>query len=132
MMRRTSVLLASLLLAGCVDGSASYYIDGSDHALSVRAKQEYFWSDEVELKLVAVRWPECQRQHVLIDVPAAQVEVELYASGDNAYTVRVGKQDWHVETQTCGQAAQGAPGQRLGIFKLDANNKLVFEKTPGG
>ena len=37
-------LFASLLLAGCVNDSASYQIEGNDHALTVRVLQDYFWS----------------------------------------------------------------------------------------
>jgi hypothetical protein len=39
-MRKGLILLAPLLLAGCVNESASYYIDGNEHALTVRAEQD--------------------------------------------------------------------------------------------
>lgn len=128
-MRRTLLLLTTLLLAGCVDDSASYYIDGSDHALTVRAEQQYFWNDAVTLKLVASRWPECQRQFPLTTVPASQLAVGLYASGENTWTVRVGQHAWQIETRTCtqlGQPALSALGEPVGKFWIK-DEKMVFE-----
>ena len=129
-MRKALLVLTSLLLAGCVDQSASYIIDGnSDHALTVRAEQEYFWSDEVSLTLIVSRWPECQRQYPLAKLPIPEVDVELYASGDNVFTLRAGKQAWQVDAQTCAQspvAPAAATGEKLGDFKL-GDVKMVFE-----
>jgi hypothetical protein len=131
-MRRTLILLTPLLLAGCVDGSASYYVNGSrEHALTLRAEQQYFWNDAVTLKLIAARLPDCQRQYLLGKVPEADLKIEVYANGDNLFTMRAGAQAWQVETQTCSQLTkpvQGAPGERLGTFRLNADKKLVFEK----
>jgi hypothetical protein len=121
-----------VLLAGCVNESASYYIDGNQHALSVRAQQDRFWSKQVTLRLVAARLPECQRQFVLGDVPLADLDVELFASGDSVYTLRAGQQVWQVETRGCTQLEPPAQltGEALGAFRLDeAGNKLVFEKA---
>ena len=41
-----AALLPSLLLAGCVDDSATYYIDGNHHALTVRAVQAHVQQQE--------------------------------------------------------------------------------------
>jgi hypothetical protein len=132
-MRKRLILLTPLLLAGCVNESASYYIDGNEHALSVRAEQERFWSKQVTLRLVAARLPECQRQLVLGKVPLADLDVELFAAGENVYTLRAGDQVWQVETQGCTRLpapAQAALGQPLGAFRLDqSGKKLVFEKA---
>lgn len=132
MNRSTLLLLTPLLLAGCVKQSASYYINGSEHALTVRAEQEYFWHDEVNLKLVAARLPECQRQFALATLPLDELDIELYAAGDNVFAMRAGKQAWRVETQTCTQLTEPTEaelGQRLGDFKLNADKKMVFEKA---
>jgi hypothetical protein len=126
------IWLAPLLLAGCVNESASYYIDGNEHTLSVRAQQERFWTKQVTLKLVAARLPECQRQLLLGQVPLADLDVELFASGDNVYTLRAGEHVWQVETQGCSQLEPPAQvtGQPLGAFRFDeAGKKLVFEKA---
>jgi hypothetical protein len=132
-MRRTLLVLTPLLLAGCVDQSASYTIDGnSDQALTVRAEQEYFWSDDLTLRLIVSRMPECQRQYPLATLPATESEIELYASGDNVFTLRAGKQAWQVDARTCAQspaAPQDAPGEKIGSFKI-GDEKMVFEPAP--
>lgn len=131
-MRNPLILLAPLMLAGCVDGAASYYIDGNDHTLTVRAEQPRFWNDEVTLRLIASRLPECQRQLVLGKLPADELEVELFANGDNVYTLRAGERQWRVETQGCTQLAvpaQAPAGRPLGVFRLDGEKKLVFDKA---
>ena len=124
-------LLTVLLLAGCIRQSASYYIDGASHSLTVRAEQEYFWSDNVVVKLVAAHMPGCQRLFPMTTLPAAGVEIALYAGGDNVYSVRIGKQVMRIETENCTRLTEPAPeelGELLGTFRLDGDNKLVFEK----
>ena len=131
MKRILLTLLTPLLLAGCVRSSASYYIDGPAHSLSLRAEQEYFWNSDVVVKLVAAHLPDCQRQFPMMTLPLAEVEVELYGAGDNVYSVRVGKQVMRIETGGCTRLTEPTAdelGQRLGAFKLDGENKLVFEK----
>ena len=133
-MRKTHLLpalLAPLLLAGCVDGSATYYIDGNQHALTVRAMQEYFWNKDVTLDLLASRMPDCQRRIPLGKLPMPDVEIELFASGANVYTLRAGEQVWRVETEGCSEmeAPEQVSGEPLGLFHLDENKKLVFEKA---
>ncbi|MFL6676216.1 MAG: hypothetical protein ACJ8LG_23350 [Massilia sp.] len=131
-MRNPLILLAPVLLAGCVNESASYYIDGNEHTLNLRARQDHFWSKQVTLRLVAAHLPECQRQFVLGETPLADLDVELFASGDQVYTLRAGQQVWQVETQGCTQLAPPAQltGEPLGAFRLDeSGKKLVFEKA---
>ena len=128
---RKLLLLTPLLLAGCVDDSATYYIDGNQHALTVRALQEYFWKKDVTLDLLASRMPDCQRRIPLGVLPMSDVEIELFQSGENVYTLRAGEQAWRVETQGCSEleAPEQVTGQPLGLFHLDENKKLVFEKA---
>jgi hypothetical protein len=128
---RPLLLLAPLLLAGCVDDSASYYIDGKQHVLTVRAMQEYFWKKEITLDLLASRMPDCQRRIPLGKLPMPDVEIELFASGENVYTLRAGEQTWRVETEGCSEmdAPEQVTGEPLGVFHLDENKKLVFEKA---
>jgi hypothetical protein len=128
---RKLLLLTPLLLAGCVDDSATYYIDGNQHALTVRALQEYFWKKDVTLDLLASRMPDCQRRIPLGALPMSDVEIELFQSGENVYTLRAGEQSWRVETGSCSEleAPEQVTGQPLGLFHLDENKKLVFEKA---
>lgn len=128
----TLPLLTTLLLSGCVNDSASYYIGDNTHAISVRGHQEYFWDGQLTLTLVASRLPDCQRQIPLMQVDKTELDVELYQSGDDGYILRQGKQIWGVETTNCKPLADiaNAPlGARLGAFKM-AEDKLTFEAAP--
>lgn len=132
-MRSTLIILTTLLLSGCVKQSTSYYIGDSDHTLTLRAQQQYFWEDSVKLTLIAARMPDCQRQFELTDVPLDEISVELFAAGDEVYNLRAGTQLWQVETQTCTQKEApdaNALGEALGSYQLNDEGKLVFEKTP--
>jgi hypothetical protein len=123
-------LLATLLLTGCVNDSESYQIESNDHALTVRVMQEYFWNKDATLRLIATRMPDCQRQFELGRVPLSGLEIELFASGPNQYTLRSGEDVWQVETQGCTELeappADAVTGQALGSFHLE-DDKLVFE-----
>jgi hypothetical protein len=127
----TVPLLAPLLLAGCVNDTASYRIDSNDHAITLRVVQDYFWEKQASLRLTAVRMPDCQRQLDLGEVALSGLEIELFASGPNVYTLRSGEDTWQVETQGCTQLdapeAKAVSGQALGVFHLDEHDKLVFE-----
>jgi hypothetical protein len=133
MKRSKLLLLTPLLLAGCVQQSASYYIEGNQHTLSLRAEQEYFWQADVVVKMAAARLPECQRVFPVTTLPIADFNVELFSGGDNVYTLRAGKQVWRFETQTCTQLTeptQAELGTPLGVFHLDTDQKMVFDKAP--
>jgi hypothetical protein len=133
MKRSKLLLLIPLLLAGCVNTSDSFYIDGPNHSITLRAEQEYFWNDEVMLKMVAARLPDCQRQFPMTTIPAGELDVELFSGGEGVYSMRVGKQVMRIETQTCTrltEPTQEELGERLGAFKLNAEKKMVFEKDP--
>ena len=102
-MRRTLILLTPLLLAGCISESTSYMISDRDHAVTLRAEQKYFWKDEVEVRMIISRLPDCQRQLPLASLRASNLEVELFDSGDNVFALRSAGRVWRVETQTCTQ-----------------------------
>ena len=87
----TVPLLAPLLLAGCVNDSASYRVDSNDHAITLRVVQDYFWQKQASLRLTAVRMPDCQRQFDLGEIALSGLEIELFESGPNVYTLRAGE-----------------------------------------
>jgi hypothetical protein len=128
---RPLFLLVPLLLAGCVDDSATYYIDGKQHALTIRTMQEKFWKKEVTVDLIATNMPDCQRRMTLGDMPIEDVEIELFGSGPDVYTLRAGDQAWRVESAVCREmeAPEQVVGEPLGLFHLDENKKFVFEKA---
>lgn len=128
-MRKILLATLPLLLTACVNDSATYYVDGTNnHTLSLRRQQDYFWTDNVRLTLLAARLPECQRQIPLGDALRDDVEMEVFASGENRWTLRSGEQVWQVETQGCSLIGETGPatGEKVGTFKLDGD-KLLFE-----
>lgn len=132
MKRRHLLLLAPLLLDGCVKQNTSYMIDGPSHAITLRAEQEYFWNDAIEVRMVATHLPDCQRMFPMTTIPVGELDVELYSAGDNVYSLRIGKQVMRIETASCTRLTEPTTaelGERLGAFKLNADKKLVFEKA---
>ena len=99
--------------------------------MTVRVLQEYFWKKDVTIDLLASRMPDCQRRIPLGALPMSDVEIELFQSGENVYTLRAGEQAWRVETAGCSEleAPEQVTGQPLGLFHLDEHKKLVFEKA---
>ncbi|MES2743107.1 MAG: hypothetical protein V4754_19455 [Pseudomonadota bacterium] len=131
-MRKTLVLLICVLLAGCVNDTASFYIDGRDHALSLRRQQSYFWQSEAEIALVAARLPECQRQHRLDTAPLDDLKVELFDAGEGLWNVRMDKRVWQIETEKCTGLTEleydpkTDLGRPVGAFVAE-DGKLIFE-----
>lgn len=132
-MHKTLLLLAPLMLAGCVKQSASYYLSNErDHALSVRAEQEYVWDKRITLSLVAANLPDCQRSIPLKKVLLDDVAVELFTSGENIYNIRSGEELVQVDMQSCTQLATPAPaalGQAIGVFTLGNSEKMRFDPS---
>ena len=130
-MRFTLIILTPLLLAGCVKQSASYYVsDARDHAITVRAEQEYLWDQNITLSIVAARFPDCQRAITLQKVAKPDVVVELFTSGDNVFTVRSGDELKQFEMQGCVELPTPAPnaiGESVGVFRLGDGEKMDFE-----
>lgn len=134
MKRSLLVLLSPLLLAGCINQSASYYIDGPNHSLTLRAEQDYFWDKQVLLKAVAAHMPDCQRLFVFTSVAPADLIVDLFGAGENVYSLRAGAQVIRVDTTGCTRLTDPTAaelGQKLGTFHLDAQQKMVFDKEAG-
>lgn len=132
-MRRLSIALLPLLLTACARDSATYYVDkgSNQHTLSIRRQQQYFWNDNVDITLVATRMPECMRQIPLGEMLVDEVDIELFAAPDLHWSLRSGNQIWQVQTQTCALIGENGPvqGEKVGAFKVDGANKLVFEEA---
>lgn len=134
MTKRFLSLLLPLLLAGCVNESASYAIGGNDHALTVLVTQDYFWNKQADVRLVASRLPDCQRQFDLGRAPVADLNVELFSTGENTFLLRSGDAMWQVETEGCTQLpppSENVQAQPIGVFHLDGSKNLVFERAEG-
>jgi len=129
-MRTLSTTLALLLLAGCYNDSATYYADSTqEHRLTVRRQQDYFWSDEGRFTLMAARMPTCQRAIALGEHPLEDTQIELFSEGDNRWSLRSGKQVWHVDTQNCALLSEegSAAGQKVGDFKAEIDQFRFIE-----
>ena len=129
-MRKILIPMMALLITGCVNDSASYYIDGRNHALTLLRAQNYFWSDDAELTLVAAHLPDCQRRHALMLAPASTVQIDVFANPDSSWTLRSGATLWRVDNNTCAisTGAADASGQRVGSFKV-LDEELRFENA---
>jgi len=132
-MRRALIALLPLLLTACVRDTATYYVDkgSNQHTLSLRRQQEYFWNDNVNLILVATRMPDCQRQIPLGDALIDDIDIEVFAAPENHWSLRSANQTWQLETNTCALIGEGGAvsGDKVGSFKVDAANKLIFEEA---
>lgn len=131
-MRKILILSMSILLAGCVNDTASYLIDGASNALTVRREQPYFWKGEVDVSLVATRLPDCQRLHALASAPKDDMKVELFNAGEGLWNVHLGDQLWQVSTQNCNDMTElqydpkADMGQAIGTFVVH-DGKLEFD-----
>ncbi|WP_296950695.1 hypothetical protein [uncultured Massilia sp.] len=133
---RTSPLLLTplLLLSGCVNDSTSYLIDGSDHAITVMVTQDYFWSKQASLRVIAARLPDCQRQFDFGKTSMDDLNVELFSTGEQTFLLRAGDAMWQVETGQCtqlGDPSDDVQAQPIGVFHFDDKKHLVFEPAEG-
>jgi hypothetical protein len=130
-MRKILFVAPVLLLAGCINDSATFYVDESrEHTLTVRRQQAYFWKEDAQYTLMTARLPDCQRAIALGEMPLEDLEFELFASGDNVWSLRAGKYVWQVDTQACTLLAEGgdtvASGTKLGTFAAQGKEKMRF------
>jgi hypothetical protein len=139
-MPRTFCRFAPLLLlpalAACVNDGASYAIEGSpQHTLSILREQNRFWEDQVEIKVVVARMPECQRKH-WVQKASPTTPIELWQPGPQTFILKVGPSLYVTETRTCEgfarleQAPPGGNGTYLGRFALDAKGVFTFLPAP--
>jgi hypothetical protein len=137
--RSLAALLTALsplfLLGGCVNDAASYAVNNDrDHAVIVRLTQDYFWSKQASLSVLAARLPDCQRRFDFGKVSLTDLNIELFSTGDETYLLRAGDDMWQIETNNCTQLpppGENVQAQPIGVFHLDDKKNLVFEKAEG-
>ena len=134
-MRIWLLTAAALPLAGCLNDTASLRLGGNDHALTLQARQPYFWSQTVELEAAMSRQPDCHRRSRLDKVTLAEVSVDVFRpeAGEFAEPILILKQGtiyYAVSTQNCElqkfNAPPVKPGTRLGTFQREGGKKLTF------
>lgn len=139
MKRMLAVVIVSLL-AGCGDSdSASYFIHGPIHSLTLLRTKQFLWSKDWQMALVTTRNPECMRRHKLLPAPDIGFKTELFRSLEGNYILRQGN-NWYVtETQKC-QLQQfklppREPGDLLGTFNEKEGEgvlQFIAAPKPGG
>lgn len=129
----------ALFLAGCLNDTASLRLGGNDHALTVQARQPYFWSQEVELEAVMSRQPDCHRRSRLDAATRSDVSVDVFRpdAGEFAEPILILKQGaaWYaISTQNCEMqrfnSPPAKPGSRLGTFRREGDKKLQYVAAP--
>jgi hypothetical protein len=138
-MRIWLLTAAALPLAGCLNDTASLRLGGNDHALTLQARQPYFWSQTVELEAAMSRQPDCHRRSRLDKVTLNEVSVDVFRpeAGEFAEPILILKQGtiyYAVSTQNCElqkfNAVPPKPGARLGTFQREGEKKLTYVAAP--
>jgi hypothetical protein len=126
----------ALSLAGCVNDSASYMIDGDrKHAVTLIRAQPWFWSDQVTLSVVAARQPECYGGLDVEGVPR-MAKMALYLAPDEyaerIFILEIEGVQYAVGTTSCRVQKFAQPvsarGELVGAFQEDAGT-LGFVAT---
>lgn len=126
----------ALLLAGCVNDSASYVIDDRDeHTVTLVRAQDWFWKDRARLTILATRMPDCRGGLDVGEIPL-DVSPELYQAppgyAEPIYILKVGTRHFAVSTASCRVqefAEQPADlGTLLGSYVAGAG-RLTFKRA---
>jgi hypothetical protein len=135
---RTLIAAAVMpVLAGCVQDTASYVIGGErNHAITVARAQKWFWSDAVDVSIIAAHQPECLGGIDVRDVPR-MTELVLHQAPDEyaepIYILTVEGDHYAVSTVSCRvQKFPQAPaetGPVLGRF-AEEDGRLRFVAAP--
>jgi hypothetical protein len=136
-MKRCMLLLPLLpLLAGCLQDTASYALEGKDHAITLVRNQTWPWQSGVEVEVVALRLPECNGGGAIEEVDR-HAPLTLYQAPDEyaepIFMLQVDQRVFAVSTQSCRlQQFATIPenlGSKLGRFQ-EVDGRFRF--VPGG
>jgi hypothetical protein len=135
---RALLIAAALPMAGCVQDTASYQIDGDrNHSVIVMRSQNLPWSREIAVAVTAARQPDCLGG---LDIAGATRETELVLHrapeeyAEPIFILAVGNDRYAVSTQSCRvQRFKEAPadlGPVIGQFKeVDGKFQYVAAGT---
>ena len=134
------LLIAAALpfLAGCVNDSASYMIDGDrKHAITVKRAQSWFWNDALDVTVVAARDDECVGGLDLGSLKRDD-ELVLHQAPDEyeepIYILSVDGDSYAISTRSCRvqrfEAPPAEPGPEVGRFQ-ETDGKLQFLPAGG-
>lgn len=137
-LRTASLLPLALLLAGCLEGTASLRLGANDHALTLQARQPYFWSQAVELEAVMSRQPDCHRRSRLDAGTLGDIKVDVFRPNEGEFAepiliLKQGAAFYAVSTANCEmqkfKTPPVNPGTRLGAFQQEGK-KLNYVAAP--
>jgi hypothetical protein len=135
---RAAAFLAVLLLAGCVNDSASYLIEGNQEHITLVRSQDWFWQDTVTLSVTVTRMPECRGGMAVKDVPR-RAAMDLYwaptAYAEPLYILHAGTGYYAISTAGCRvqpfKQTPGNPGPPVGSFR-EQDGKFRFVPAQKG
>ncbi len=115
----TALAAIALLLAGCVDESASVALDSGGRVLTLNVRRDAPWIDRTDVEIVASALPECQRRTRLEAVPARSLRLEVFRAPEAVYAepiliLREGARHYALGLANCEVQRFPAPPQRLG------------------
>lgn len=132
-----ALLASSLLLAGCVNDTASYRSEAEGELSVVLARrQDWFWQDSGRLVVTVSRLPQCQGGLEIKGVPLS-TDYLLYAAPpeypEPLLILEIEDRHFAIGTESCRvQEFDETPpdlGRRLGVF-AEKDGRLRFQ--PGG
>lgn len=133
-----ALLAASLLLAGCVNDTASYRSEAEDELSVVLARrQDWFWQDTGRLAVTVSHLPQCQGGIEIKDVPLS-ADYALYAAPpeypEPLLILEIEDRHFALGTESCRvQEFDETPpdlGRRLGTF-AEKDGKFSFQPAGG-
>ncbi|MCK6382913.1 MAG: hypothetical protein L6Q52_01020 [Rhodocyclaceae bacterium] len=132
------MLALPLLLAGCMNESATCYLDGREQSLTLQAKQPWFWEQRVELEVVMSHLPGCQRRSPLESAMPAEIALEVFRPEAGEFSepiliLRQGGRYYALGLANCElqafKASPQKPGSLLGAFRMEGR-QLKFKAAP--
>ncbi|MEC5397766.1 hypothetical protein [Uliginosibacterium sp. H1] len=118
-MRRALIVLAAVLLSGCVNEGASYMVaDDPHHSISLLREQRWVWDDKIEQHVVVARYPECQSRYDIAGGVKGNVQIELFEARPMLYVLHQGR-DWYaLGTEECKLQRFDAPPDAANLRAL--------------
>lgn len=133
---KTALAAIALLLAGCVDQSASVALDSGARVLTLNVRRDAPWIDRTDVEIVASALPACQRRTRLEAVPGRDLRLEVFRAPEAVYAepiliLREGARYYALGLENCEVQRFSAPprrlGQPVGAFAFGAGSgRLAF------
>ena len=132
--RLAYLALPALLLSGCfLQDTASYPLDGRDHAITVKRTQRWPWDSTLVVEVIVRRQSECTAGGSFEDVTHDAKLLVYRAAEDQHLLVKTGKRYFNVDTYNCRvdrmKEAPEERGDKLGTF-MEKDDTFQFVPAP--